>query len=167
MNINNLFGIDFLRFIEDEKGKGKTLEEIATEHNKTKEAIRSKIKREKKKVDINTIKGAAKSTSCIANKIIKKDAEEKVNSNNNSSIENKLDFIISLLKKECENNSRVQIVRQEVQFGVQQKKVYTKTSIRIEEEIWERFKKFCKEHDKFKQQDLLSLAINEFIEKYK
>ncbi|MEG2684626.1 MAG: hypothetical protein RR929_01045 [Erysipelotrichaceae bacterium] len=43
----------------------------------------------------------------------------------------------------------------------------TRTSIKIDKEVWNEFDKFCKEHKQFKKQDLHSKALEEFITKYK
>jgi len=42
-----------------------------------------------------------------------------------------------------------------------------RTSIRINNVVWEQFNKFGEDHKEFTKRDLLSMALREFIEKYK
>ena len=44
---------------------------------------------------------------------------------------------------------------------------YIRTTVRIGKDSWNKFEKFCNENREFKKQDLLSQAVEEFIEKYK
>lgn len=168
----NSSGQIFLDYIEKEKLNGKTLEDIALENNKTKEAVRSKIKREKKKIldidGINTV--AAVKTENMKEKPNKIKAKSKVITNkiDIQNIDNKLEFIINLLENSKQKNNEVQNVGQDVQIDVQLKREYIKTSMRVESEIWKEFLDFAKSKNKeFKQQDLISLAIREFLDKYK
>lgn len=164
MDINILFGEDFVQFIENEKAKGKSLDQIASEHNKTKEAIRSKLKREKKKIGYTP-----KSTPIKNNKNINKITNKKPMKSNSIDmleIDKKLNFIINLLENNNKKKTTVQNIPQEVQIDVQEKETYFKTSIRIKKDVWEEFKNFCAANTKYKQQDLISLALKEFLGKY-
>ena len=42
-----------------------------------------------------------------------------------------------------------------------------RTTIRINESTWNRFKKFAEEHKEFNQQDLMAQALEEYMDKYK
>lgn len=165
-------GKNFLDYIEKEKLNGKTLEDIALENNKTKEAVRSKIKRERKKIlDIDGIKTitAVKMESMKEkpNKI-KEKSKAITNKIDIQNIDNKLEFIINLLENSKQKNNEVQNVGQALQIDVQLKREYVKTSMRVECEIWREFLEFAKSKNKeFKQQDLISLALKEFLDKYK
>ena len=164
MDINSLFGEEFINFVESEKAKNKSLDQIASEHNKTKEAIRSKLKREKKKIGYTP-----ESTPIKNNKNINKISNKKQIKRNNIDmldLDKKLDFIINLLENNNEKKKTVQNIPQEVQIDVQEKEIYFKTSIRIKKDVWEKFKNFCAANNKYKQQDLVSLAFKEFLEKY-
>ena len=44
---------------------------------------------------------------------------------------------------------------------------YIRTTVRIGKDSWNKFEQFCSENREFKKQDLLSQAVEEFIEKYK
>ena len=44
---------------------------------------------------------------------------------------------------------------------------YIRTTVRIGKDSWNKFEKFCNDNREFKKQDLLSQAIEEFIEKYR
>ena len=43
---------------------------------------------------------------------------------------------------------------------------YIRTTVRIGKDSWNKFEQFCNENKEFKKQDLLSQALEEFIEKY-
>lgn len=169
VNIESLFGEEFLKFIEEQQVQGKSISDIAAEQNKTYEAIRSKIKREKQKVKKGIV------TKNIRNKEIQNSNKDIKKNNiipvdiNTKNIEEKLDFIINLLKNSNEKDNAVQNVSQSVQLDVQHKKnSYTKTSMRVDSDIWTEFLEFCKtKKDSYKQQDIISLALKEFLEKYK
>lgn len=166
MDYENLFGEDFVNYIEEEKSKGKDLETIAIEHNKTKESVRSKLKREKKKI-ISGTNCTPRVASCTPKKINKEKPNKITKKKDTNDIENKLDYIINLLEKKDTGEEGIQSVGQGIQIAVQTKETYVKTSIRIEENVWENFKNFSSEHKEFKQQDLVTLAFKEFLEKYK
>ena len=42
-----------------------------------------------------------------------------------------------------------------------------KTSIRVNKVIWEQFKEFCKSNKNYTQKDLVSMAMLEYMQKYK
>lgn len=42
----------------------------------------------------------------------------------------------------------------------------TRTTIRVNENTWNKFKEFSEQNKEYKQQDLLSMALEEFINKY-
>ena len=42
-----------------------------------------------------------------------------------------------------------------------------KTSIRVNKIIWEQFKDFCKSNKNYTQKDLVSMALLEYMNKYK
>lgn len=44
---------------------------------------------------------------------------------------------------------------------------YIRTTVRVSKNSWSKFEEFCNNHKEFKKQDILSQALNEFIEKYK
>lgn len=44
---------------------------------------------------------------------------------------------------------------------------YIRTTVRVSKDSWDKFEAFCNYHKEFKNQDLLSQAKEEFIEKYK
>lgn len=167
--IESLFGKEFLDYIEVQKSKGKTLEDIAKEHGKTREAIRSKIKREKNKLKNGIVKSTTLTSSTKnTNKIINKNTSKNNTSINTNVVEQKLDFIINLLKNSKEKESTVQNVGQALQLEVQHKNKYVKSSMRVEETVWKEFLTFAKSKSgEYKQQDLISLALLEFLEKYK
>ena len=165
IDINALFGEEFVNFVENEKLKGKSLEEIAKENKKTKEALRSKLKREKKKIGYTP-----KSTPTKNNKNINKITNKKQIKSNNIDmldLDKKLDFIINLLENNNKKKTTAQNIPQEVHIDVQEKETYFKTSIRVEKDAWEEFKNFCAANNRYKQQDLVTLALKEFLEKYK
>lgn len=165
-------GLDFIDFIEKEKSAGKTIEDIAKENGKTKEAVRSKIKRERKKISGTEIievvsKEIKENIKEKPNKIIEKSIIKK-NDINTQEINNKLEFIINLLQNSKQKEEEIQSVGQALQLGVQSKNTYIKTSIRIDSVVWEEFKEFANNNrDIYKQQDLVTAALREFLEKYK
>lgn len=172
VNIDKLFGKDFLDYIQEQQNNGKTLGYIAKEHNKTYEAIRSKVKREKQKlnkgiVTKSTINTTVKDKTDKSIKLNKKDTNSFNINIDIAKIENKLDFIINLIENSTEKDITVQNVGQALQIDVQHKKFYVKTSMRVEQKVWEEFLKFAKNKNKdYKQQDLISLALREFLQKY-
>lgn len=173
VNIDKLFGKDFLDYIQEQQNNGKTLEDIGKEHNKTKEAIRSKIKREKKKLNTGIVKKSTNNTPIKPKiekpiKLNKKDTNSFNSDIDIAKIENKLDFIINLIENSTEKENTVQNVGQALQIDVQHKNIYVKTSMRVEKDVWQEFLEFAKSKNKdYKQQDLISLALREFLEKYK
>lgn len=74
-----------------------------------------------------------------------------------------------LEQKENKNNDEIIIEKlpDHLPLEIQNYKVFDKISIRINGEINERFKEFIKENNKFKSAEFYSLAIFEFLEKYK
>lgn len=173
VNIDKLFGEEFLDYIQEQQNNGKTLGDIAKEHNKTYEAIRSKVKREKQKLNKGIVTKSTNNTP-IKTKIekpIKLNKKDTNSSNSNidiTKIENKLDFIINLIENSTEKENTVQNVGQALQIDVQHKNIYVKTSMRVEKDVWQEFLEFAKSKTKdYKQQDLISLALREFLEKYK
>ena len=42
-----------------------------------------------------------------------------------------------------------------------------RTTIRINNVVWENFKEFCVQNKMFTQRDLLSMALTEYVNKYK
>ncbi|NLZ96828.1 MAG: hypothetical protein GX926_02455 [Candidatus Magasanikbacteria bacterium] len=168
VTIDTLFGEDFLNYIKEQQAKGKTLEDIGKEHNKTKEAIRSKVKREKQKLNKGIVTKSTNNTT-VTDKIEKPINLNKKNTNSSNNvniakIENKLDFIINLIENYKEKERTVQAL----QIDVQHKNIYVKTSMRVEKDVWKEFLEFAKSKNKdYKQQDLISLALREFLEKYK
>lgn len=172
VTIDKLFGKDFLDYIQEQQNNGKTLEDIGKEHNKTKEAIRSKIKREKKKLNKGIVKKSTNNTPIKPKiekpiKLNKKDTNSFNSDIDISKIENKLDFIINLIENSTEKDITVQNVGQALQIDVQHKKFYVKTSMRVEKDVWQEFLEFAKSKNKdYKQQDLISLALREFLQKY-
>lgn len=173
VTIDTLFGEDFLNYIKEQQDQGKTLSDIADINGKTYEAVRSKIKREKQKLNKGIVTKNTNNTP-IKTKIekpIKLNKKDMNSSNNNidiSKIENKLDFIINLIENSTEKESIVQNVGQALQIAVQRKNTYVKTSMRVEKNIWEKFLEFAKsKNGEYTQQDLISLALREFLEKYK
>ncbi|MDB2091111.1 hypothetical protein PM004_17395 [Clostridium paraputrificum] len=172
VNIDKLFGKDFLDYIQEQQNNGKTLEDIGKEHNKTKEAIRSKIKREKKKLNTGIVKKSTNNTPIKPKiekpiKLNKKDTNSFNSDIDIAKIENKLDFIINLIENSTEKDITVQNVGQALQIDVQHKKFYVKTSMRVEKDVWQEFLEFAKSKNKdYKQQDLISLALREFLQKY-
>ena len=171
IDLYNSSGLEFLDFIEKEKSAGKTLDDIAKENGKTKEAIRSKIKRERKKISSTEIEVGSKeikeSIKEKHNKIIEKSIIKK-NDINTQEINNKLEFIINLLQNSKQREEDIQSVGQALQIDVQCKNTYIKTSIRVDSTVWEEFKDFANNNrNLFKQQDLVTAALREFLEKYK
>lgn len=53
-----------------------------------------------------------------------------------------------------------------VQLPSEDDKLY-KTSIRINKVVYEEFKKFCEDHREFSQKELISMALVEYMERYK
>lgn len=173
VNIDKLFGEEFLDYIQEQQNNGKTLGDIAKEHNKTYEAIRSKVKREKQKLNKGILKKSTNNNSIktTIQKPIKLNKKDTNSSNSNidiAKIENKLDFIINLIENSTEKESTVQNVGQALQIAVQRKNTYVKTSMRVEKNVWEKFLEFAKsKNGEYTQQDLISLSLKEFLEKYK
>ena len=172
VNIETLFGEEFLSFIEEQQAQGKSLGDIAAETGKTYEAIRSKVKREKQKCKKGIV---TKSTSNTPVENIEKPIKNTNKTNIKSkvdidtlNIESKLDFIISLIENSNQKEEIVQVVGQTLQIDVQHKKDYVKTSMRVEKDVWKEFLEFAKnKNTKYKQQDLISLALKEFLQTYK
>ena len=42
-----------------------------------------------------------------------------------------------------------------------------KTSVRVNKKVMDQFREFCESHKEFTQKELLSMALLEYIEKYK
>lgn len=173
VTIDTLFGEDFLNYIKEQQDQGRTLSDIADINGKTYEAVRSKIKREKQKLNKGIVKKSTNNTpiKTTIQKPIKLNKKDTNSSNSNidiAKIENKLDFIINLIENSTEKESTVQNVGQALQIEVQHKNIYVKTSMRVEKDVWQEFLEFAKsKNSEYKQQDLISLALKEFLEKYK
>lgn len=190
MSIDEMFGQEFLRYIDIQQKEGKSLADIASEHGKTKEAIRSKIKREKQKINAGVVQKRVQEK--IQNKkeevqnIPQKNKEKTQNIPQKKVQEDKvldddinIKNIIKLLEKIERNtcNSATLLSRQELRLQEKELKNeeeininygytdITSTSIRVSKKIWDQFKQFTKK-SKYRQQDLVSQALQEFIAKY-
>ena len=60
----------------------------------------------------------------------------------------------------------IEVVKHGINIDLPQSKSI-KTSIRVNQEIWEQFGKFAELHKEFSKGDLLAQAIKEYMEKYK
>lgn len=187
MSIDKMFGKEFLDYIEVQQKEGKNYEDIALEHGKTKEAIRSKVKREKQKVNKGVVQKRVPKE--VHDKIVEvqnepQEIEEKLQNIPQKKVQSKkateedtnLKNIINLLEK-IERNTANTATLSSIQIADNSFKHKLKipykfgetfsTSIRVDKNIWEEFKEFSKENKHIKQQDLVSLALKEFLEKYK
>ena len=107
VTIDTLFGEDFLKYIKEQQDQGRTLSDIADINGKTYEAVRSKIKREKQKLNKGIVKKSTNNTpiKTTIQKPIKLNKKDTNSSNSNidiTKIENKLDFIINLIENSTE-----------------------------------------------------------------
>lgn len=75
------------------------------------------------------------------------------------------DVLMEMIEKYKKNNEipKSDIV---VQLPYESDKNY-KASIRIHKEVFEEFKVFCSKHKEFSQKELISMALVEYMEKYK
>lgn len=179
MNIDEMFGEEFLQYIEVQQKQGKTIEDIALQHGKTKEAIRSKVKRERQKINSGVVQNKVHKEVQDKKTVVQKEVqnkEEKLQDILQKKVQNKkyaeedisLKNIISLLEKIEKNTANAATIPSTTELKIPYKftNVFS-TSIRIDKDVWEEFKEFSKVNKNIKQQDLISLAVKEFLEKYK
>lgn len=75
------------------------------------------------------------------------------------------DVLMEMIEKYKKNNE-IPMSDIVVQLPYESDKNY-KTSIRIHKEVFEEFKVFCSKHKEFSQKELISMALVEYMEKYK
>lgn len=106
---------------------------------------------------------APKETEVIV--IPKKDNVAPIEKENYKKLMSNFDILMEMIEKYKKNNEipRSDIV---VQLPYESDKNY-KTSIRIHKEVFEEFKLFCSKNKEFSQKELISMALVEYMDKYK
>jgi len=59
----------------------------------------------------------------------------------------------------------IEVINQGIKIDLPQSES-TRTTIRINKEIWNRFEEFSKKNKEFNKQDLMAQALKEYMEKY-
>lgn len=106
---------------------------------------------------------APKETDVIV--LPKKDNVAPVEKENYQKLMSNFDILMEMIEKYKKNNeiATSDIV---VQLPYESDKGY-KASIRIHKEVLEEFKVFCSNHKQFSQKELISMALVEYMDKYK
>lgn len=95
----------------------------------------------------------------------KKDNVVPVEKENYKKLMSNFDILMEMIEKYKKSNE-IPLSDIVVQLPYEEDKTY-KTSIRIHKEVFEDFKLFCSKHKEFSQKDLISMALVEYMEKYK
>ena len=83
-------------------------------------------------------------------------------------INTNFDILVEMIEAYKSKNTTVNTDKTEiiVELPLDQSKEF-KTSIRVNKVIWEQFKEFCKSNKNYTQKDLVSMAMLEYMQKYK
>lgn len=187
MVIDNLQGKDLIDWVVAHRSAGKTMEQLAEELGVTKDTLKGRYKRAKvaweKKNGTAEMEVVATSTGSIP--MAPKDVKRNINvpkvaenvlpgggevlQKEDKGVLDRLDKIIDLLEKNTIVPTKMADVPQmhHNTIVVPQTEEYVKSSIRVAKDVWENFLEFCKDTKQYRQQDLVSLALAEFLEKYK
>ena len=95
----------------------------------------------------------------------KKDNVVPVEKENYKKLMSNFDILMEMIEKYKKSNE-IPLSDIVVHLPYEEDKTY-KTSIRIHKEVFEDFKLFCSKHKEFSQKDLISMALVEYMEKYK
>lgn len=95
----------------------------------------------------------------------KKDNVVPVEKENYKKLMSNFDILMEMIEKYKKNNE-IPVSDIVVQLPYESDKNY-KASIRIHKEVFEEFKVFCSKHKEFSQKELISMALVEYMEKYK
>lgn len=81
------------------------------------------------------------------------------------------DILVEMIESYKTQNSKHEIINDNkdeiiVELPIDETKEF-KTSIRVNKVVWEQFKEFCKNNKHYTQKDLVSMAMLEYMEKYK
>lgn len=186
-DINNIEQV--ISYLNNELSKGRTQKDIEINDFKVNERVIAKrlTSRGYKRIDNQYIKYDKSNTVVTKDKydnsntrVIEVNKEEYDNSNtlviNQKEIQNKLiglaqnyDKIIELIQKYD--------ARYDAQYDKKQEGIYielpieTKTdfraTVRVNNVIWKQFSEFTNDHKEFTKRDLLSMALKEYMDKYK
>lgn len=171
-NINNISEV--VKYINSELSKGRTQKDIELNDFGVNERVIAKRlgKRGYKKID-NQFQLLSK---CDNNVIIKKD---KNNSNSlsapkdnnlNDVMKNLIknyDVIMEIIKEhKAKKNIKSENINIIIELPKETQKDF-RTSIRINNVIWQQFDKFIEDHKEFTKRDLLSMALKEYMENHK
>ena len=83
-------------------------------------------------------------------------------------INTNFDILVEMIEAYKVNKNTVTTDKTEiiVELPLDESKEF-KTSIRVNKVIWEQFKEFCKSNKNYTQKDLVSMAMLEYMQKYK
>lgn len=83
-------------------------------------------------------------------------------------INTNFDILVEMIEAYKSKNTTVNTDKTEiiVELPLDETKEF-KTSIRVNKVIWEQFKEFCKNNKNYTQKDLVSMAMLEYMQKYK
>ena len=83
-------------------------------------------------------------------------------------INTNFDILVEMIEAYKSKNTTVNTDKTEiiVELPLDESKEF-KTSIRVNKVIWEQFKEFCKSNKNYTQKDLVSMAMLEYMQKYK
>lgn len=163
-SIEDLKGQDLIDFIETNRSGGKTLEQLATELGITKDALKGRYRRAKNKESKEDKKP-------VEDYVDFKPIQKHVSPASKNDVCDKLDTIIKLLQNGIVPPNSPKVVER-IQNNAEQLVVpiftgeTSKSSLRINTALWNEFEGFCKANGQYKKQDLIALALKEFLEKY-
>lgn len=95
----------------------------------------------------------------------KKENVVPIEKENYQKLMSNFDILMEMVEKYKKSNE-IPVSDIVVQLPYESDKNY-KTSIRIHKEVFEGFKLFCSKHKEFSQKELISMALVEYMEKYK
>lgn len=95
----------------------------------------------------------------------KEDSVAPLEKENYKKLMSNFDVLMDIIERYKKNNE-IPVSDIVVQLPYESDKNY-KASIRIHKEVFEEFKLFCSKHKEFSQKELISMALVEYMEKYK
>lgn len=154
--------------------EGLGINKIATQLKIKKNVIKDIIKNSGVQNDIQNV-GQSVLQEVIQEDTIEEVAVTKINNRELTKCEKYLntnfDVLVEIIesykakdsKYKDTNNTKAEVV---VELPIDDVKEF-KTSIRVNKVVWEQFKEFCKNNRHYTQKDLVSMAMLEYIEKYR
>ena len=84
-------------------------------------------------------------------------------------INDNFDILVEMIERYKANNLKTPILNNKqdiiIELPVEKRKDF-KTSIRVNDIVWEQFKEFCKKNRNYTQKDIVSMALVEYMKNY-